>query len=66
MATFKINYVSEITETQEKTIVDITSPLFIIGNSSSDGVILYPQYDNTGNYVINSAQIKSSSSTFYK
>ena len=55
LATFKINYVSEITETQEKTVVDITSPLFIIGNFISDGVILYPQYDNTGNYVISSA-----------
>ena len=48
------------------TVVDITSPLFILGGSGSVGVILYPQNDNTGTYVISSAQIKSSSSAFYK
>lgn len=60
MATFSLNYVSELSDTQITTIFDITSPLFILGNHNSDGVILYPQYDNTGTYVISSAKIFSS------
>jgi hypothetical protein len=55
LATFSINYTSEITDTYENSIVDIFSPLFILSSLSTTGIILYPQYDNDGTYMINSA-----------